>query len=151
MRSDVRLGLFQRGLSTGYSWPPHLSLHFFTPPTKHKWRKLKSCLLSYFSIFLTKWTLKVVFNEDQLNQFLVTTIADSGWIFLSVPTFSFHSLFFVIVFEMSLLYLFWVFDKIEKLMKGQKWVGVICCWVIYDLFSMSWEKIFCGFIRDFYF
>ena len=28
---------------------------------------------------------------------------------------------------------------------------MICCWIIYDLFSMSWEKIFWGFIRDFFF
>ena len=28
---------------------------------------------------------------------------------------------------------------------------MICCWFIYDLFSMSWEEIFWGFIRIYFY
>ena len=108
---------------TNYIFYPPIFLfnqtnEIFIPSLFHPFNQTQMRETKIFYIFLLFYSptfqslqpneplIKVIFSEDQLNEFFVIAIADSGSVFLSVLAFLFHSLFLVIESKMGLLYFF---------------------------------------------
>ena len=133
------------------------------PSLFHPFNQTKMRETKIFSIFLLFYSptfqslqpneplIKVIFSQDQLNEFFVIAIADSGSVFLSVLAFSFHSLFLVIESKMGLLYFFfsWVFDKFKKKLIKEvetSWCDLLLVYLRFVFYEL--RRDFLGFYKD---